>query len=233
MAVRPHEAEAPFVKFPKLLMDGLLASPMPAVHKMVVLAVLRKTIGHRQGTRRNDAAPVSLSLLAIMTGHHRNSVRRARADLVRENVIIEMAPATVCAAAVVYVNPDPLKWRAYAPQPAVLCRGGGGTTTVPGTTVVPGTTRVPQGVPPRCIAGTTGVPQGVPPRYPLKNGITEEGALPDAAFSGASTGSGFEDLEELTFTPETLPKYRERTEQIFARQRSGAAGSDEGPGVGQ
>jgi len=114
--------EPAFVKFPKRLFDAILASPMPAGHKVVTFAVLRWTIGHHQGERPNDAAGIGIGFLKEITGRERKNLSRARQNLTREGVLCQLAASTYYAAAVFYVNPDPSLWGAYSPAPGSLCR---------------------------------------------------------------------------------------------------------------
>jgi hypothetical protein len=116
MASPPAESQLHgYVKFPKPLFDAILASPMPAVQKDVVWAALRLTIGHYAGQRPHDAAPLGLTVLARMTGHHKSRLSRARQDLLKEGVLVMTTPYHVAGkAAVLYVNQDPASWGAYS-----------------------------------------------------------------------------------------------------------------------
>jgi len=113
--------EPPYVKFPKTLFDALLLSRMPPVHKAVSFAVVRRTIGHYKDKRPRDASPLSVQLLSRMTGHHPTRVSKARQDLIREGVLIQVSEHTFLRSAVLYINPDPSQWCAYSPDPAALC----------------------------------------------------------------------------------------------------------------
>jgi hypothetical protein len=108
------------VMVPKPLWDALEYSPMGAPHKAVVRAVLRRTIGHYEGTRPNDAAAVSVATIVGMTRLHRVTVSRARQDLIDAGVLVVVVEATWFGAAVIYVNQDPTTWGPYSVNPAVV-----------------------------------------------------------------------------------------------------------------
>ena len=96
----------PFVKFSKELFDALLLSAMPATHKEIVLAIIRRTYGdHGQ-----KSAPISQSLLLQMTGRARNGLKRSLSDLVNEGVIVQVRPPTFSQPAVLRLNKDYEKW---------------------------------------------------------------------------------------------------------------------------
>jgi hypothetical protein len=96
----------PFVRFSKELFDALLLSPMPATHKELVLAVIRRTYGDHGA----KAAPISQSLLQAMTGRARSGVRTCMDDLVREGVLLQVAPPSYTSSAVLKLNKNYEKW---------------------------------------------------------------------------------------------------------------------------
>ena len=96
----------PFVKFSKELFDAILLSPMPATHKELVLAVVRRTYGdHGQ-----KQAPISVSLLVAMTGRDKAGVCRALHALRDEGVLRQVASPTFTTPAVYALNKDYERW---------------------------------------------------------------------------------------------------------------------------
>jgi len=96
----------PFVQFSKELFDALLLSPMPAGHKEIVLAVIRRTYGDHG----RKAAPVSLSLLSAMTGRTKGNISRSLKAL-REQGVLRLASEPSFASAAVYtLNKDYESW---------------------------------------------------------------------------------------------------------------------------
>ena len=85
----------PFVQFSKELFDAILLSHMPATHKEVVLAVIRRTYGDHG----KKSAPISQALLQRITGRHRNSIQRSLSELKTEGVLKQVrAPSFGCSA---------------------------------------------------------------------------------------------------------------------------------------
>ncbi len=113
------DPDGSFVKFPKHLFDPLLRAPMPGVHRDIVFAVVRRTIGHYS----HEEAEIGLQLLVDMTGHHKTRVSKARQDLLREGVLVQTRPPTCFRAAMIRINRDPSTWGAYAVKnPLPNCR---------------------------------------------------------------------------------------------------------------
>jgi len=110
----------PFVKFSKELFDALLLSRMPATHKEIVLAVIRRTYGDRG----KKAAAISQTLLQRMTGRARSGVRRSMSELIKEGVIMQVAPASFGATAVLQLNKDYESWGKWSvPRASVIAEG--------------------------------------------------------------------------------------------------------------
>ncbi|MCZ7661881.1 MAG: replication protein [Thermoleophilia bacterium] len=102
----------PFVHFPTDLFDALLLSPMPATHKEVVLAVIRRTYGHFA----QEQASISLALFQGMTGRAERGIRDALSDLLREGVLRRTRPATNRRAAVYQVETETAHWGKFRPK---------------------------------------------------------------------------------------------------------------------
>jgi hypothetical protein len=106
----------PFVQFSKELFDALLRSGMPATHKEIVLAVIRRTYGDHG----RKSAPISQSLLQQMTGRNRNGVRMALRALIDEGVIVEVAKSSYSSAAVLALNKDYELWGKWSVDSATV-----------------------------------------------------------------------------------------------------------------
>jgi hypothetical protein len=106
----------PFVKFSKELFDALLLSSMPAGHKEIVLAIIRRTYGDYG----KKAAPVSLSLIGRMTGRGESGIRKAIEALDGEGVIRRTAVATFRTAAHWSLNKNYEEWGRYSVHSASL-----------------------------------------------------------------------------------------------------------------
>lgn len=111
---------APFVKFSKELFDALLLSRMPATHKELVLAVIRRTYGDHG----RKEAPISQSLLQQMTARSRNGVRKSIDDLQREGVIVQVSPPSFAAPAVLKLNKDYESWGKWSVERATVVGEG-------------------------------------------------------------------------------------------------------------
>jgi hypothetical protein len=96
----------PFVKFSKELYDAILLSPMPATHKEVVYAVIRRTYGDH-GLK---AAPVSVSLLSAMTGRDRAGISRSLKALREAGVLRQLQASTYSKTAVYALNKNYERW---------------------------------------------------------------------------------------------------------------------------
>jgi hypothetical protein len=106
----------PFVKFSKELFDALLLSSMPAGHKEIVLAIIRRTYGeHGQ-----KVAPVSYSLLRRMTGRADSGIRRSVSALEHQGVIRKVAEPTFRTPALWQLNKDYEKWGAWSVRSATV-----------------------------------------------------------------------------------------------------------------
>lgn len=110
----------PFVKFSKELFDALLLSPMPATHKEIVLAVIRRTYGDH-GKKQ---AAISHSLLRRMTGRADSGIRRCLTALCAEGVIRKVQPATFQSPAVFALNKDYESWGRWSIQSATRVAEG-------------------------------------------------------------------------------------------------------------
>ena len=110
----------PFVQFSKELFDALLLSHMPATHKELVLAVIRRTYGDHG----KKAAPLSHTLLQQMTGRSRNGVRNSVAELIREGVIVQVSPPSFAAPAVLQLNKDYEAWGKWSVESASVMAQG-------------------------------------------------------------------------------------------------------------
>ena len=106
----------PFLKFSKELFDALLLSPMPATHKEIVLAVIRRT----DGDYEKHEAPISLSLLQRMTGRAASGVRRCLTSLIEEGVIVQVTPPTFRKPAVLRLNKDYEGWGRWSVESATV-----------------------------------------------------------------------------------------------------------------
>jgi hypothetical protein len=162
----------PYFAFPKPLCDALAASPMPAGHMRVVMAVLRLTIGHYD----HAAAPISYDAIARRTGMYERTVRRAWTDLRDAGVLLVLSPARGRRAAVVGIA-EPSTWGRYAP--CVEC-------------AEPRTLRIDVdealGAPLRhlgCAARSAKVRRGA---HPLNTVVKNTSKAPHAAESGAGDG---------------------------------------------
>lgn len=110
----------PFVQFSKELFDALLFSGMPATHKELVLAVIRRTYGeHGQ-----KSASISQSLLQRMTGRSRNGVRRSLDELIEQGVIVQVSPPSFAKPAVLGLNKDYEKWGKWSVDRATVVAQG-------------------------------------------------------------------------------------------------------------
>ncbi|MHB1345683.1 MAG: replication protein, partial [Thermoleophilia bacterium] len=109
---QPAPSSELFVRFPIDLFDALLLSPMPATHKEVVLAVVRRTYGHFG----KEQAPISLSLFLSMTERAERGVRDALRDLIAEGVLCRVVPATNRTAAVYRVETIIERWGRFMPS---------------------------------------------------------------------------------------------------------------------
>ena len=96
----------PFLKFSKELFDALLLSPMPATHKEIVLAVIRRTYGDHG----RKSAPIAQSLLRRMIGRHKNGIRQSLRELIGEGVIVQVTPPSFGSSAVLRLNKDYEAW---------------------------------------------------------------------------------------------------------------------------
>ena len=99
----PRPQTEPFVRFPVSLYDALLASPLPATHQQLILAVIRRTYGDF-GKRE---AAIAVSQFKVMTRRAERGIRDGLAELVREGVLDIVRPATNRTAAVYRVITDP------------------------------------------------------------------------------------------------------------------------------
>jgi hypothetical protein len=102
---------SPFVQFSKELFDAVLLAPMPGVHKEIVLAIIRRTYGDF-GKR---AAPISLGLLAQMTGRNRGHLQRALTELRAAGVVRVVREAHFTEPQVLALAADYEAWGQYAP----------------------------------------------------------------------------------------------------------------------
>ena len=111
---------SPFVQFSKELFDALLVSPMPATHKEIVLAVIRRTYGDRG----RKEAPISHSLIRHMTGRADSGIRKSMTALEAEGVLIKVSEATFRSPAVWRLNKDYEKWGRWSVRSATLVAEG-------------------------------------------------------------------------------------------------------------
>jgi len=110
----------PFVQFSKELFDALLLSGMPATHKEIVLAVIRRTYGDHS----RKAAAISQTLLQQMTGRARSGIRKGIQDLIREKVLVQVSPPSFAQSAVLGLNKDYEAWGKWSvPSATVLAEG--------------------------------------------------------------------------------------------------------------
>ena len=110
----------PFVKFSKELFDALLLSAMPATHKEIVLAVIRRTYGDHG----KKEAPISHSLLRRMTGRADSGIRRCLSALCTEGVLRVVRPADFRSPAVFSLNKDYESWGRWSVQSATTVAEG-------------------------------------------------------------------------------------------------------------
>ena len=96
----------PFVKFSKELLDALLLSSMPAGHKEVVLAIIRRTYGDHG----RKSAYVSYAMIRQMTGRADSGIRRAVRALENEGVIVKIAEPTFRTPAMWALNKNYENW---------------------------------------------------------------------------------------------------------------------------
>lgn len=110
----------PFVQFSKELFDALLLSPMPATHKEIVLAVIRRTYGDHG----RKEAPISHSLLRRMTGRADSGIRRCLSSLCEQGVLRQIKPATFRSPAIFALNKDYESWGRWSVQSATTVAEG-------------------------------------------------------------------------------------------------------------
>lgn len=106
----------PFVQFSKELFDALLLSPMPATHKEIVLAVIRRTYGDHG----KKSAPISIGLLVSMTGRSKSGLSVSLAALIAEGVIRQVSPPGFGRPAVLGLNKNYEKWGRWSVDPESL-----------------------------------------------------------------------------------------------------------------
>jgi hypothetical protein len=100
----------PFLKFSKELFDALLLSSMPAGHKEIVLAIIRRTYGDHG----RKVAPVSYAMIRQMTGQADSGIRRSVKALEDHGVIVKMADPTFRTAALWRLNKDYETWGTWS-----------------------------------------------------------------------------------------------------------------------
>jgi len=79
---------------------------MPATHKEIVLAVIRRTYGDHG----RKAAPISQTLLQQMIGRHKNGIRQSLRDLIAEGVIVQVKAPGFGSSAVLSLNKNYETW---------------------------------------------------------------------------------------------------------------------------
>lgn len=105
----PESPALSFVRFPKALLEAVIASRMAATQMQIVLTVIRRTYGYG-----NLAAPISRSLLVAASGRSERGVRNALDDLVREGVLVVVAQHQGSRPTILAVNPDVRCWGQYS-----------------------------------------------------------------------------------------------------------------------
>lgn len=110
----------PFVKFSKELFDALLLSAMPATHKEIVLAVIRRTYGDHG----KKVAPISHSLIRRMTGRSDSGIRKSMAALEEEGVLVQVEPPTFRTPAFWQLNKNYEKWGRWSVRSATVVAEG-------------------------------------------------------------------------------------------------------------
>jgi hypothetical protein len=110
----------PFVKFSKELFDALLLSAMPATHKEIVLAIIRRTYGDHG----KKVAPISHSLIRRMTGRADSGIRKSMSALSEEGVLIQVQPPNFRQPALWRLNKDYETWGRWSVRSATVVAEG-------------------------------------------------------------------------------------------------------------
>lgn len=97
---------------PHYLLDAAMWSDMQASEKLILVAVLRKTMN--KGI--SCAQPLALTYLANYTGYSSRTVERALDKLLLEGVLIEERPPDKMQPRQLAVQMDPLQWGRYKPS---------------------------------------------------------------------------------------------------------------------
>jgi len=108
----------PFVKFSKELLEAVIAAPMPATHKEILLSVVLVTYGD---FGKKDAR-ISQARLRRITCRAKSSLADALADLLKEGVLCQLEPPRGSRSARVGIQKDYEAWGKYTPESAGAIR---------------------------------------------------------------------------------------------------------------
>lgn len=104
----------PFVRFSSELLEAVIASPMPAAHKEIVLGVVRLTFGD-YGKRD---ARIPQRKLQQLTGRAKSTVADALSELCREHVLLRLEPPVGSRAARLAIQVNYEAWGKFTPTNA-------------------------------------------------------------------------------------------------------------------